>query len=252
MKKHLLDLRVLAIFILLQCLAIDISAQCFPDRHNLTIGNAWLGCEEALSPNLARGNSIWIMYDLGTEYELGPSHFWNINNFIHQNSGMRNVAIDVSSDGSSWREAAVFELQKGAVSGFYEGDEGPDLTGNNGRYVLITGLSNYGGDCMGLSEFKVAATPMTTGLNVLDLGAELIPTPNPFMDYSTVVIKLEKDGVYNYALRTLEGKTVDQGNLNITNGQARFEIPGDNLMAGTYLFSLTDGKSTSSVQLIKQ
>ena len=237
------------------CFVLSMSSvygQCFEDRHNLTLGNSWISCEESLSPNLARGNSNWIMYDLGTQYALGMTHFWNINNHIHQDDGMRNVAIDVSLNGSTWTEAAVFELEKGAISGFYEGVDGPDLTGTDARYILITGLSNYGGTCMGLSEFKVQATPATTSVGETELGAKLVPSPSPFSDFTRIDISLPVDGQYQFTLTSIDGKIVNSGQVQVAGSNAYVNIQGNQLFAGAYIFTLSNGSASSSVRIVKQ
>jgi hypothetical protein len=255
--KKLLMRKPLQRFSLLSlcCFALSMSSiygQCFKDRHNLTLGNSWISCEESLSPNLARGNSNWIMYDLGTQYALGETHFWNINNYIHQDDGMRNIAIDVSVNGSTWTEAAVFELEKGAVSGFYEGVAGPDLTGTDARYLLITGLSNYGGACMGLSEFRVQATPATTSVSEAELGAQLIPSPSPFSDITRIDITLPTDGQYQYTVSSMDGKIVNTGQVQVAGSTGFVTIQGSELVAGAYIFTLTNGSASSSLRIIKQ
>lgn len=231
----------------------QINAQCYPDRHNLSLANAWLSCETSMSPNLARGEGHWIMYDLGTAYELGSTTFWNINNYLRQDDGMQDVSIDVSLNGSTWTEAARFTLAQGPVSGIYEGVDGPDLTGTTARFVLISGLSNYGGSCMGLSEFKVQATPATTtSVSRLELGASIAASPNPFQSRTTIDIELSLDGQYRYSLIGVDGRLAADGQVVISGGLGQVDLDASTLEAGVYIFSVASDQTQSSITIIKQ
>lgn len=244
--------KLLPLVVLLLFVSMDLAGQCFPDRHNLSLANAWLSCETSMSPNLARGEGHWIMYDLGTSYALGQTTFWNINNYLRQDDGMQEVTIDLSNNGTTWTEAARFTLPKGPVSGTYEGVSGPDLTDNMARFVLISGLSNYGGDCMGLSEFKVQATPATTGISRIDLGAEMQASPNPFAQQTIIDVDLQQDGDYRYEVISVQGQVLRQGTVEVQGSTAQIIVDGDNLQAGAYIFSVMNDQARSSINLIKQ
>jgi hypothetical protein len=139
-----------------------INAQCFPDRHNTSWNDGWLSCQAATNPNANRGQSHWIQYDLGAVYVLGQTHFWNSNIPDSTNRGFQEIAIDYSLDGLSWTSWGSFTLSQANGSGFYEGEQGPSLNGTAARYVLLTGISNYGASCYGLSEvrFEVQNSPV--------------------------------------------------------------------------------------------
>ena len=49
-------------------------------------------------------------------------------------------------------------MNQASGASIYEGEEGPDFDGAKARYVLITPLSNFGGDCFGFSELKIQIT----------------------------------------------------------------------------------------------
>lgn len=231
----------------------SISAQCYPDRHNLTLSDGWVSCETTMSPNLARGDSHWIMYDLGAVYELGQSTIWNINNYLRQDDGMSRAILDLSLNGSTWTQVADFDIAKGPVSGTYEGVNGPDLTGNMARFILITGMSNHGGSCVGLSEFRVQATPASTvNITEVDLGAQLTPNPSPFSERTVIDIELSTDGAYSYSLISIDGRIVQQGKVSINAGSAQVVVPGADLRSGMYIFTVTNGQAQSSLQIIKQ
>lgn len=244
--------KLLPTIVISLCCQMLVFGQCFTDRHNLTMADAWVSCETAMSPNLNRGESHWIMYDLGTTYELGASTFWNINNYMRQDDGAQEVIVDLSTNGSTWSEAAQFTLAKGPVSSFYEGVAGPDLTGSTARFVLITALSNYGGACTGLSEFRVQATPATTTeVSRMELGASLVVTPNPFDNFTTVQIELSTDGDYRYQLTSLDGKVVRQGGVSVAGGLAQVPIRGADMQAGMYLFTIMNDQARSTISIVK-
>ena len=77
-------------------------SQCFPNRHSTNFFDGWVSCEPAQSPNPARPVSHFIMYDFGKVFKLGQMTFWNSNDPAHLDWGMRDVAIDYSTDGETW------------------------------------------------------------------------------------------------------------------------------------------------------
>lgn len=137
--------------------ARPVSAQNAPDRISTDKEDAWMSCTPGQNPNPARGVSHWIRYDLGFERQLNKSTFWNLNHPDHLNSGVREFAIDISSNGTTWTHLGNFTLAKANASGFYSGIAGPDFNNATGRYLLFTALSNYGGPCYGLAEIRIEA-----------------------------------------------------------------------------------------------
>ncbi len=132
----------------------QLNAQCFPDRHSTNWFDGWISCEPTPNPNPQRGDSHWIMYDLGNLYELGHSHFWNANDPAHLDYGINEVVIDYSLDGISWNELGNYSFSQASGLSTYEGETGPDFTGLSLKYVLITVLSNHGGSCYGFGEAR--------------------------------------------------------------------------------------------------
>lgn len=239
------------LFTFLCLIAVDLSAQCYPDRHNLTLSNSWISCTESINPNLSRGRGHWIMYDLGTTYALGQSHLWNLNLNEHQDNAIRNLTVDVSRDGSTWTEAGTYELSKATLSGFYEGEDGPDLSGHIARYVLITAIDNYGGDCVGLSEFRVQATPAANTLvSDLALDAQLTSQPNPTRTTTRITVQVA-NGDYTYQVTDLSGSLLLQDQIRISDGSATLQIDASTWVSGTYQFTLTDGSRTASHTIVK-
>lgn len=130
-------------------------AQCDINRHNTSIDTKWMSCDESLSPNPIRGTSHWIQLSLSEFKAIGNIYLWNIADPDHLNDGANEIAIDVSLDGVTWIESATVFLPIGESTGYYEGEEVVHLDQATAKYILITALTNHGGDCYGLSELKI-------------------------------------------------------------------------------------------------
>jgi len=129
--------------------------QCFQDRHSTNIHESWLSCTASPNPNPAHGTSHWIMYDLGQLTSLHQSTLWNMNHPDFLESGIKDIIVEYSVNGSSWTSKGTYSILQAGASGFYEGVPGPNFDGVFARYVLITAIDNYGGGCYGFSEFRI-------------------------------------------------------------------------------------------------
>jgi len=150
------------ILITLVCLHQNVQAQCTDDSHSTNANDSWLSCQTSTNPNSARGNSHWVMYDLGYAYGLSSTTFWNYNVANETNNGFKDIAIDYSLNGTTWTEAGIFQLPQANNNANYSGSTGLDLTGINARYVLVTALNTWGGTCAGLSEVQFEVVPSST------------------------------------------------------------------------------------------
>ena len=116
--------------------------------------NTWQSCEFSQNPNPDRGEGHWIQYDLGAIYNLSKTHVWNTNEVGKTQNGFRNVIVDYSEDGTTWKELGTFDFSQGTGEAIYGGFEGFDFGGIPVRYVIITATSNWGGNCFGIAEVK--------------------------------------------------------------------------------------------------
>lgn len=130
-------------------------AQCNINRHNTSSDTKWMSCNTSINPNPARGNSHWLLLELDEFKAIGNVYLWNIADPDHLHDGSNQIVIDVSIDGTTWTQAANIFLPIGQSSGLYEGLELAHLSRTTTKYLLITVLSNHGGDCSGLSEIKI-------------------------------------------------------------------------------------------------
>ena len=132
------------------------------DAHSNDWEDTWTGLEEttADSPNPARGDSVWIHYDLGHVYGLGLMHVWNCNEEGSTARGPSNVTIDYSVDNTNWTELGTFDdWEEATGEDDYTGFDGPDFAGASARYVLITINSDHDSldDMDAISEIKIEA-----------------------------------------------------------------------------------------------
>ena len=260
--------RLLLVFSFIIIGITTVFTQAFPDRHSTSLNDGWLSCTASANPNPTRGTSHWIMYNLGDTYALTTSTVWNFNTPERINSynneswsiqpplagkledGLKDVLIDLSIDGITWKEHGRFTIPKAPGSSFYEGVFGPDFGGKTAKYVLITATSNHGGDCYGLGEFRIKATAITTS-NTLDPLANAILTaqPNPFRDMTTITLNNFPHGDLSLTILDLMGKEIKKYDMTIRNEAEYINIAGANMPSGFYILKVTQRESTKSLKL---
>ncbi len=155
---------------------IEVQAQCSENTHSNTTGEGWVSCMPTANPNPARGTSHWLQYDFGEVYALSTTFFWNSNEVGETDRGLQNLVIDYSIDGVTWTEWGTYTLMEATGMNDYLGTEGPDLTGVNAQYLLITAIDNFGDSCYGIAEIRFDVDPnagpaQTVQLNVFLQGA---------------------------------------------------------------------------------
>lgn len=228
--------------------------QCYPDRHSTNFFDGWISCEVAENPNPDRGKGHFIMYDFGKVFSLGEMQIWNTNDPAHLDWGMKDVAIDYSTDSVTWEHAGDFTFSQASGLSIYEGEEGPDLGGIEARFLLITGISNYGGTCYGLSEIKIEGTEVVvtdvedvTSFECIDVGIY----PNPFADKITLSISPACEGDLKYAIFDGLGKEIVSEKISIYSGTERSFSFGSNIPSGSYILQLEFGGQTIQKSIIK-
>lgn len=135
----------------------EAKAQCDTLRHNNTWFEGWISCEETANPNATRGNGHWIRYDFNQVYTMFELRIWNTNAPDILDYGIKNAVIDISDDGITWTEFDTILISQGSGDSRYEGVDEMSFDSTNARFVLITALDNYGGECFGLSEVRIRA-----------------------------------------------------------------------------------------------
>lgn len=233
-----------------------LSAQCFLDRHNTTWFDGWMSCETSMNPNAARGESHWILYDLNEPYRLFQLHIWNTNAPEYLTSGMQEIAIDLSNDGINWTSVGAFTLPMAGGTSTYEGIDVYDFGGASARYVLITGLSNHGGDCYGFSEIRIDVTnEIVTSLRepTADAGcltARIFPNPVDATSRAFISSTCGTAPIF-YAIQDIAGKTLKSGQINLVAEEAVLDLNEVPLVSGMYVLALRQDQVMKRVKIIK-
>ena len=163
-------------------LSIPLFAQdCSDGTHSTNLRDSWLSCSTSANPNPLRGNTHWVLYDLGYLYQIDGTKFWNYNVAGETDKGMKNLVIDYSIDGINWTEAANFQLAQASGTPDYVGQLGPNLGAITTRYILISATDTWGnGDCAGLSEVRFDISGIVNDVNDLTTNSkEITLYPNP-------------------------------------------------------------------------
>jgi hypothetical protein len=229
-------------------------AQCFDNRHNTGIDNAWLSCEASPNPNVVRGMSHWIMYDLGEPYSLEETAYWGFNDPERLSNNIREIVIDYSLDGLNWTEWGTYTLEQAPGSTLYLGDEGPDLTGITTQYLLITAIDNYGGDCYGMSEIRFNVGDLISSSEdlITDL-EEIVAFPNPTSGLTGLQFTSLVDSDGSIIISDLSGKNLMNRKIILRKGIINHSIDLSDYQSGNYVISVkTENQIVSTeVTLIK-
>ena len=246
MKRFIYILSIILVF------SLNSFSQCFPDRHNTTWFDGWVSCEASESPNPERGNSHWIMYDFNHIYGLGDVHLWNTNDGKHLDWGLQRAAVDYSIDGINWIELGEFTFEMASGESIYQGLSVADFDDEEARFVLITGLENWGGECYGLAEIKFEVTnavgiPDEPVAQMLDVTTY----PNPFSRSFNFVIKTTHPETVVYSVLDMYGRQLETGEINNPQRENFIKINGSHFANGIYHLMVIQGNKSKRVSVVK-
>ncbi len=225
----------------------QVFSQCYPDRHNTSWFDGWISCETSANPNESRGESHWISYDFGELYELNELKIWNTNDPDILSSGAQNVIIDYSVDGINWIEHGqeTFPIASGVST--YEGNIITDFEGIKAKHLLITVVDNYGGDCVGFSELRVAVDSTKDDNEDICIIADIYP--NPFNEEFSVFLKKKCLGDVFIAIEDATGRTIqDEEVIKLYETKL---INGENFGPGVYFVCLRNGDIKERYKIVK-
>lgn len=154
-------------------LPMSMVGQCYEDRHNTSKSAGWTSCTVSTPPVESDGDIHWIHYDFGHVYSLHQLHYWNHNHPEELTNGLQDVRIYLSEDGVDYIKWGDTTFNEADGSAFYEGEDGPNFGGINGRYLMIQGVSNYGGACYSLGEIRIGLQEVVVPEVVIDAKAFL-------------------------------------------------------------------------------
>lgn len=244
-------MKTLFTFLTVMICSAALLGQAYPDRHSTLSKDAWVSCETAESPNVKRDPGHWIMYDLGDQYALHGSTFWNNNAPTETDRGLNQIVVDYSLDGANWQEVTTMSLPQAPGSSFYQGTEGPDFGGATARYVLISAMSNHGGDCYSLSEVRInAAIATTTSFADDELDLDLSISPNPASENVQVEMNRLPDGNVKYQITDMAGRLYNNGSVR----DRILNLDVSDLPTGTYTITLynEEGLKSELLNIISQ
>lgn len=221
--------------------------QCYDDRHNTSWFDGWISCEKSDNPNAIREKSHWILYDFGQVYALHELKVWNVNDPDLLDFGAQNVAIDYSLDGVNWINFKETTFPKAPGISTYEGDIVTNFEGLKARFILVTVLDNYGGECAGFSEFRVAVDSTKDENEDICIIAESYP--NPFQQEFSVFLKKKCLGDAFVAVEDATGRTVYQEQLILLNETKL--IPTRGWTAGVYYVCVRNGDILERYKVVK-
>jgi hypothetical protein len=241
------------LYIALSCTAIQATAQCYPDRHNTSWNEGWLSCSTAPHPIAERPDGHWIKYDLGNTYRLSTVKLWNYNDPKRLNQGMRDFTIDYSTDGENWKQLGMYTLPKAPGTSTYEGEVVANFTGDTARFVVITVLNNWGGQCGGFAEVKfnvLEVTQTSQGQFTNDCFTASV-FPNPHIESFQLSLSTRCKGAVQFAIYDHTGRMVSKGQMAPDQSYHHETVYTAHLAPGMYhLVAIQEGK-VSRLPVIK-
>lgn len=244
MKKSIITIFILSI-------SLNLFGQCFPERHSTNWFDAWVSCETSISPNSSK--SHWIMYELDALYKIDKFKIWNINDPSHLEWGTKNLLIEYSEDGKNWFIADSFVLTKAPGSNDYEGDDWIDLNIPKAKFLLLTSLTNFKGDCYGFSEVKFSAEKikLNTTISYDKNKMRVEVTPNPFSNQIEVNINSSLNGSCQIEILNSLGQNVYNNIVMIDNYTFHQTLDLKHLKSGIYHFQIKQKSVKYSKNILK-
>ena len=211
----------------------------------------------SMNPNPVRGESHWILYDFNYSYELFQMHIWNTNAPDYLADGMQDIVIDISNDGVNWTEVGEFQIPMADGTSTYEGLDLYDFDGTSAQYVLITGLTNHGGSCFGLSEIRINVADEVI-IIVADeeplkpdcLSAEIFP--NPIDERSKAIISdICSNAPIYYSIHDISGKILKSGEIIPVSNEVELDLNSLSIVPGSYILSLHQQDVVRKIKMMK-
>lgn len=194
------------------------------------------------------------MYDFGEVFKLGEMTVWNTNDPAHLNWGMRDVNIEASVDGVTWASVGTYTFAQASGLSTYEGFAGPDLGDIEARYLLIVAENNWGGECYGLSEIRIAAeeTVISSVTDPVENSCfSMLASPNPFTSDTDIQIKSNCPDDFEYSVIDVLGRVVRSGLQSGEIGTITMKMNLNDLPQGTYYLRVTQEENTAQLTLLK-
>jgi len=247
----MLVMRILILAIISLFVLDSANGQCYPDRHSTSVYDSWVSNQKQISPNNIRGNSHWILYDLGNTYYLGQTYFWNLNDPDRLSQGMKNFFIDVSSDGVNWSTLGEFSIAQASGLTTYEGESGPNLSGEKANYLLLTIKDTYGdGVQAGFSEMKIQLESAPLAVNLLDFKVRCSFDNIPELSWSAIADSASEFFVIERSLNGINWEELDEIPVTAINREETYNYMAENTPEN-YSYRLSSVNKNGDIQFLQ-
>jgi len=188
---------------------LQLSGQCYPDRHSTALADAWISCELTQNPNPERTVTHWIMYDFGQVESIDGMKIWNANLPEFPDIGIEVFALDYSTDGVTWTTLGEFDIPDHDPNVFYQGDDIEGIPEFEASRVIITAVRTKGGTCAGLSEIRfIQGETATSTTDISAFDYEIFP--NPTADFVNINIKDDNFETSYYEMIDFNGRILNR------------------------------------------
>jgi len=197
--------------------------QCFPDRHSTQWQDAWYSCELTADDPQTDSLNHWVMYDFGSNHQLGKIQIWNFNaSPSGLKIGVRLVKPFFSKDSINWTEGPVVHLS---------------ILETHGDTV-----------CAGISHIRFYDTPATFSAKPK---LSMAVYPNPSQGMFSIELKADTKGYIDIELRNAIGELLRI--IRAEGEQILYNLPLDisNVPNGIYFLSARQGNEVVSEKLVK-
>ncbi len=223
--------------------------QCYLDRHNTSLSDAWLSCDIKESPNKDRIPGHWILYDLGDKYNIGEVTLWNINTPGETENGIRDFFVDYSDNGIDWETTTRHNLNMSQGTSIYEGEIVTSLEDVTTRYILISAINNHGGACTGFAEIRIENKGLSSAIANNDIPIDFTTTPNPATDYTSIRLDLGSPLTGYISVTDANGKILKTVPCE-NKSQMTYRLVTENWSCGQYTATYHTENSVESISFI--
>ncbi len=149
----------------------EAKSQCINNGSDQFWSENWISCDSLSNPTNPGVSNFWILYDLSQIYLIDSLHLYNLNTADTLN-GVRDFELHSSFDGITWDSQGAYTCPMASNTAGYSGTNITLQHSFQARYVVLTALSNYGGDCYGLSEVILGVDTVSCRLFTPSLSIE--------------------------------------------------------------------------------
>ncbi len=225
-------------------------AQCIdPDAHNTSLNAQWISCQERANPLNGLPSGHWIMYQFEQISSIEGLKIWNVNHPAQLDNGSAEIRIDVSRDGGMWETIDTVSLERGSGTTDYLGEDIEGFEGMEAQYVLLTMISNHGGDCTGLSEVRFTLGEVSTSNEEVLVGS-LRTWPNPADQVIRIQLNELVGELDSYQISDMLGRVVHRQEVLRRGVTQILSISTSDLNNGHYVIQLRGSKGIFAQPII--